>query len=41
MGPIAGLDVLEGKKSLASDGIRTRDRPARSLATIPTLLSLI
>ena len=40
VGPIAGLDVLE-KKSLPSDGIRTPDRPDRSLVTIPTLLPQI
>ena len=40
VGPTAGLDVLE-EKSFASDGIRTPDRPARSLVTIPTLLPKI
>jgi len=39
VGPSAGLDVLEKKKSLAYAGLRTPDRPARSLVTMSTELS--
>jgi hypothetical protein len=36
MGPIAGLDVLEKRKSLVSTGIRIPNRTSRSLVAIPT-----
>ena len=41
VGPRTSLDVFlqNRKKSLASVGIRTPDRPARSLVTIPTTQS--
>jgi hypothetical protein len=34
VGPIPGLDFLEKKKYLGFAGIRTPDRPARSLVTL-------
>jgi len=39
VGPPAGLDVFEKKKSLADAGLRTPDRPARRPVTMPTELS--
>ena len=38
MGPRAGLDVLENKKTLSPAGIRSPDRPARRLVAIPSTL---
>jgi hypothetical protein len=39
VGPRAGLDVLEKRKILAYGGIRSLDRAARNLVSIPTELS--
>jgi hypothetical protein len=39
VGPNAGLDVLEKKKSLFSSGIPTPDLPSRSLVTTLTKLA--
>jgi hypothetical protein len=41
VGHRAGLDYLEKRKSLAPAGIRTPDRPARSLVTISTAQVLV
>jgi hypothetical protein len=38
MGPRAGLNVLEKRKSVVFAGIRTSDLPAQSLVAIPALL---
>jgi hypothetical protein len=35
VGPMAIMDVLENRKILTTSGIRTTDRPARSLVTKP------
>lgn len=41
VGPSAGPDVLEKKKSLADAGLRTPDRPAASQVTMPTEISRV
>ena len=41
MGPRVGLDVFQKKELSCLYGIRTLDRPTRSLVTIPTTLTEI
>jgi hypothetical protein len=39
VGLTAGLNVLEKKQTLTPTRIKTQDRPASSLVTIPTMLT--